>query len=201
MRSTVGLLSSDEDRLAERLQRLHERIVVAQQHLVVELAVDPALDHPLDVAEVADHVAVVERAGAHLDFGHGVVAVRMLADAVVVEQAVAVAEVDTFRDGRHGGIVSIESAHERRRRSLLSGGLDSACCSPTRPLAVEVQPIYSQRRAGLGERRTRWCRASARTSALDGPRVPPRVAERRHARRLRCHALGGPRPAARVSHG
>ena len=39
--------------------------------------------------------------GAHLDLGHRVVPVRMLADAVVVEQPVAVAEVDAFGDGIH----------------------------------------------------------------------------------------------------
>src|SRR6185312_16641942 len=43
------------DRLAEFLERLDERIVVTQQHLVIELAVDPAFDQPLDVAEIADH--------------------------------------------------------------------------------------------------------------------------------------------------
>ena len=39
--------------------------------------------------------------GAHLDLGHGVVAVRVLADAVVVEQPMAVTEVDALGDGIH----------------------------------------------------------------------------------------------------
>ena len=78
-----------------------QRIVVPQHHLVIELAIDPALDDPLDVAEVAHHVAAVERVGAHFDFRDGVVAVRMLADAVVVEQPMAVAEVDALGDGIH----------------------------------------------------------------------------------------------------
>src|SRR5262245_41252909 len=82
-----GTTADYVDRLAERLQRLHERIVVPEDHLVIELAVDPSLDDALDVAEVDDHVARVERVGANLDLGDGVVAVRMLADAVVVEQA------------------------------------------------------------------------------------------------------------------
>src|SRR5436190_2485705 len=86
------------DRLAELLERLDQRIVLAQDHLVIELAVDPAFHDPLDVAEVADHVARVEAARAHLDLGHRVVAVRMLADAVVVEEAVAVAELDALRN-------------------------------------------------------------------------------------------------------
>ena len=89
------------DRLAERLQRRDERIVVPQHHLVIELAIDPALDDALDVAEIADHVAVVERVGAHLDLRDRVVAVRMLADAVVVEQAMPVTEVDALGDRVH----------------------------------------------------------------------------------------------------
>ena len=102
MRSTVGLLSSRKIGSPSSLQRRDQRIVVPQQHLVIELAIDPALDDAFDVAEIADHVAVVERAGAHLDFGDRVVAVRMLADAVVVEQPVAVAEIDALGDGIHG---------------------------------------------------------------------------------------------------
>jgi hypothetical protein len=74
---------------------------VPEDHLVIEVPVDPPLDHALDVAEVDDHVAVVERIGADLDLRDRVVAVRMLADAVVVEQAVPVAEVDPLRDRVH----------------------------------------------------------------------------------------------------
>ena len=39
--------------------------------------------------------------GPDLDLGDGVVPVRMLADAVVVEQPMAVAEVDALGDGVH----------------------------------------------------------------------------------------------------
>ena len=89
------------DGLTELLQRLYQRVVVTQHHLVIELLVDPLLDDPLDVAEVAHHVAVVQLVGADLDLGDRVVAVQMLADAVVIEQPVPVAELDTFGDGVH----------------------------------------------------------------------------------------------------
>ena len=59
-------------------------------------------DDAFDVVEVADHVPVVERRGAHLDLGNGIVTVKVLADAVVVQKTVAVAEVNSFRDGIHG---------------------------------------------------------------------------------------------------
>src|SRR5262245_13128426 len=91
----------DEDGLAELPERRDERVVVPQDHLVIELPVDPPLDHPLDVAEIADHIPVVERAGADLDLGDGVVAVGMLTDAVVVEQTMAVAEVDALGNAIH----------------------------------------------------------------------------------------------------
>src|SRR5438093_8946136 len=88
-------------RLTELLQRLDERIVVAQQHLVVERRIDPAFHDTLDVAEIADHIAVVELAGAHFDFRHGVVSVRVLANTVVIEQPVPVTEVDALGHGVH----------------------------------------------------------------------------------------------------
>jgi hypothetical protein len=65
---------------------------------VIELAVDPAFDDALDVGEVSDHVALVEAIRANVDLDDRVVSMRMLADAVVVEQAVAITEVDTFGD-------------------------------------------------------------------------------------------------------
>jgi hypothetical protein len=57
---------------------------------VVELTIHPAFDDPLDVREIAHHVAAIERAAGDFDFRHRVVAVRVLADAVVIQQAVAV---------------------------------------------------------------------------------------------------------------
>jgi hypothetical protein len=88
----------DEDGFAERLQRRDERIIMAKDHFVVQLAIDPAFDDALDVAEVTHHIAIVQRAGAHLDFRGRVMAVRVFADAVVVKQPVAVTEVDFFRN-------------------------------------------------------------------------------------------------------
>ena len=107
MRSTVGIALELVDRLAERLERRDQRIVVTQDHLVIELAVDPALHDALDVREIRDHVAAVEPIRAHVDLDDGVVAVRMLADAVVVEQPMAVAEVDALGDEIHGLTVTV----------------------------------------------------------------------------------------------
>jgi hypothetical protein len=65
---------------------LHQRIVVTQDHLVVELAIDPSLHDALDVAEVHDHVARIKSVGADFDLCDRVVPVRVLADTVVVEE-------------------------------------------------------------------------------------------------------------------
>ena len=83
-------------RLAKRLERFDERIIAPQDHLVIELAIDPPFDDSLDVAEVHHHVAVVETVGADVDLDRRVVSVRVLAHAVIVEQPVAVTELDAF---------------------------------------------------------------------------------------------------------
>ena len=85
---------------------------------MIQLAIDPPFDDPLDVAEVHHHVAVVEAVGADVDLDGRVVSVRMLADAVVIEEPVAVTELDPLRDEVH--VREIYSA------VLFSGGLDSA---------------------------------------------------------------------------
>jgi hypothetical protein len=91
-----GVAVNDENRFAKLFERGDKRIIVPQNHFVIQLAIDPPFDNTLDIAEVADHIAIIERAGPDLDFRDGVVAVRMFANAVVIEQTVAVTEVDAF---------------------------------------------------------------------------------------------------------
>ena len=92
----------DEDRLAQLLQRLDQRIIVTEDHLVIELAIDPLLDDQFDVAEITDHVPRIERVGPNFDFGNGVVAMGMFACAIVVEETMAVAEIYALGDRIHG---------------------------------------------------------------------------------------------------
>src|SRR4029079_13831147 len=96
------------------------------EHLVIDLAIDPALDDALDVAEVADHVALVERVGAHFDFGDGVVPVWVLAHAVVIEEAMAVTEIDTFGDRIHDNEIICP------RRCCSPAAWTARCSSPTK---------------------------------------------------------------------
>jgi hypothetical protein len=88
----------DEDRLAELLERPDEGVVFTENHLVVQLAVDPSFHDALDVGEIADHVAAIERTRPDFNLRDGVVSVGVLADAVVVEEAMTVAEFDFLGD-------------------------------------------------------------------------------------------------------
>ena len=124
---------------------------MAQDHLVIELAIDPALHDALDVAEVDDHVARVELLGADLDLGHRVVPVRMLADAVVVEQPVPVAEVDALGDRVHR-LVMLKRFETDCSRS--SPRVSTARCSPAARRAPARAPDLRQHRARVGSRGT-----------------------------------------------
>ncbi len=68
---------------------------------MIELPIHPPFDYSLDVAEIGHHVARIQRVGLYLDFGNGVVSVRMLAHTVVVEQPMAVTELNLLGDRVH----------------------------------------------------------------------------------------------------
>ena len=68
----------------------HKMILRHDDPLVKSLQ---ALGEPM---YLVDSNPTVERIGSNVDLGDGVVPVRMLADPVVVEQAVAIAEFDAF---------------------------------------------------------------------------------------------------------
>lgn len=59
----------------------------------------------LDIVEVDDHAALIERLGAELNLHFRVVPMQEPALAVVIEQAMAVAEMDFFGDGVHKLII------------------------------------------------------------------------------------------------
>lgn len=65
---------------------------------MVELSVYPFLDDLLHVPEIKDHSAFVEAVGFELDLDLPVMPVGMGAFAIIVEQAMAVAEMDFFQD-------------------------------------------------------------------------------------------------------
>jgi hypothetical protein len=65
------------------------------------LAIDPSFDDALDIAEIGHHIASVEGVGPDFDFRNRVVAMRVLAHAVVIEESMAVAELNPLGDRVH----------------------------------------------------------------------------------------------------
>ena len=89
------------ERFALPPQFRDHRIVAVQKHAVVECLVDPGAEDALDGCEIHDHAERVEDRRFERDDGPGVVPVQVSALPVVLEQAVAVTEVDFFRDSEH----------------------------------------------------------------------------------------------------
>ena len=75
-----------------------QRILSMQEHLVIQFGIDPGLDHLVDVAEIHDHAPVVQMIADNFHFNSAVVAVEMTTLPLVVEQAMAVAEIDVLGD-------------------------------------------------------------------------------------------------------
>jgi hypothetical protein len=103
-----------------------------QDHLVIELAIDPFLDGALDVVEVDNHVARIERPGTHFYFGNRVVSVRMPADTLVIEQPMSVAKFDLFGDRVHSRSILANVPN----CCALSAGLDSVVLAAAGELAA-----------------------------------------------------------------
>ena len=76
----------------------NQGIFPVQEHLVIQFGVNPGLDYLVDVAEVHDHAPMVEMVADNLHFNSAVMAVEMATFALIVEQAMTVAEIDVFGD-------------------------------------------------------------------------------------------------------
>ena len=88
-------------RLALLFQDRHDRVVAVQNHAVVEMIVDPAVDAALDLVEIDDHPLPVEALGLDGDDRPAVVAVQMPALALVMQEPMAVTEVDFSGNAEH----------------------------------------------------------------------------------------------------
>lgn len=73
-------------------------ILPMQEHLVVQFGIDPGLDDLVYVAEIDDHSPMVQMLADNLHFNSAVVAVEMTTFPLIIEQAMAVAEIDVFCD-------------------------------------------------------------------------------------------------------
>ena len=97
MFSAVGIGTPSGTSARPAAQQRHRRIVAVQEHAVVEVLVDPAAT-PLDVAEVEHHAPRVQAGRLQRNDRPAVVAMQVPALSLVVQQPMAVAEVDLTGD-------------------------------------------------------------------------------------------------------
>jgi len=65
---------------------------------MVEYLVDPLFHNPVDVTKVDYHSPVVQILRRYINFDFAVVPMKILAFAAVIQQAMAIAEMDFLRD-------------------------------------------------------------------------------------------------------
>jgi hypothetical protein len=73
-------------------------IVPMEKHLVIQLGVNPGLNHIVNVAKVHHHASMVKIFADNVYFHPTVVSMEVAALTFIVEQAMAVAELDMFGD-------------------------------------------------------------------------------------------------------
>ena len=96
-----GVLVHEETGLALILEERNGRIVLAQDHAMIQILVDPLFHHALDFTEIDNHGALIEAFPFKLDFDSAVMTVKKSAFAIVVEQAVPVTKIDFLGDAIH----------------------------------------------------------------------------------------------------
>jgi len=89
-------------RLLQLLKRRQDRVVFMQDHLVIEIVVDPRLHHPLDLAEINDHAQSIELIALNSNDRRAIVPMQMPALATVIQQPMAITEVDFASNSMHG---------------------------------------------------------------------------------------------------
>src|SRR5262245_50112383 len=68
-----GVYVHDEERLALLLEKRQSGVILVQEHLVIEMLVDPAAEDTFDLREIADHAENVQTRRRQRDHGTAVV--------------------------------------------------------------------------------------------------------------------------------
>ena len=84
------------------LKSRQNRVVFMQDHLVIEVVIDPRLHHPFDLAEIDDHAQRIELIALNSNDRRAIVPMQMPALATVIQQPMAVTEVDFASNSMHG---------------------------------------------------------------------------------------------------
>src|SRR5271157_2934440 len=94
-----------EDSLPALTEQRQQGIVAAEQHVVVQVLIDPALNLLLDLAEIDQYSPLIQLGALQGNQGPAVMTVEMAALALVVHQTVPVTEMDLAGDSKHRGAV------------------------------------------------------------------------------------------------
>lgn len=82
-------------------------VFTVQNHVMVEILIDPMPDGLFDVTKIGEHSSMVEIRALNGDDSPPVMAVQEAALPIVVDEAMAVAERDFFGDSEHRPAVSV----------------------------------------------------------------------------------------------
>jgi hypothetical protein len=100
-RFSCGVLVQQKTRLSRFLEPLRQRIIVAQEHAMIERLINPALHDTLDIAEIDHHAQGIKAFRRQVDGDFAIMAMRHATLPLIVHQPVAVAEVEIFRNFVH----------------------------------------------------------------------------------------------------
>lgn len=87
---------------------------------MIEVVIDPAADDAFDIREVEHHATFIERIGFDRDDGSAVVSVQKTAFAGIVQEPMAVAEVNLAGYLEHGILAWLAKAPPQRPRNRIA---------------------------------------------------------------------------------
>ncbi len=91
-----------EDPLTALPEHRQERVFTTEQHVMIEVFVDPRLNLALDFAEVDENATLIEGWAADRDDRAAIMTVQVAALAVVIEQTMSITEVNLADDAKTG---------------------------------------------------------------------------------------------------
>ena len=185
-------------------------IGLVENHPMIEVLVDPGTHFPLDVGEIEDHAALVQGLRTDRNDGPPVVPVQMAAFSRIIEQPMAVTEVDLAGDAVHDRLLTpTDGCEQADSLGILPhappSGESADRQSAGRPhgsgTGDQVSAPSKLTRLRPGRRRgDRQLILSAQSGAVDSFALGPyRIATRKG---VNPHLGGSPRdPRAVVAHG
>jgi hypothetical protein len=101
-------------RFSKFMQIGDDRVILTEDHPVIELFVDPTTDHIFDIREIDDHPAVIEFVGLERNDNSTIVAVKMTALSLIVQKTMSIAKVN----------FSCHKIHDKSKRDARLGSIE-----------------------------------------------------------------------------